>query len=359
MHINRRWSIQYLAALFAGFFAAIDPFRGRNTVDASSHFVQGFEAEFPSMGSKINLRWCDGRSNSTQAVLSAATAVADKWVNILSDYEPSSEAMMACQQADSGNWVEVSKDLWDVILACDQWNRWSNGAFDAALGAATRLRRKRKPATPQQWEQALASSGWQWIALDPSKRSIRTTRPGVRLDFGAIGKGLVVDKISEQLLQMGIEQFIVNASGNMRMGKAPDNTQGWPVSIDVPVMDPNQETLELMRMRLSNRGVATSGDRWQRFPDPIHNKIETTDGKKSSHIVDPKTLRGIAEHHSVTVIADNAMDADAMATATSVRTQNDLAGWLQTLERIKPGTQVLILSKDEESHAIRSRWTGR
>ncbi len=359
MRMNRRWSIRYLAAMFAGCSTAIDPFRGRNTADASNHFMQGFEAEFPSMGSKINLRWYDGRSNSTQVVLSAATAVADKWVNILSDYEPSSEAMMACQQADGGDWVQVSEDLWKVILACDQWNRWSNGAFDAALGATTRLRRKRKPATPQQWEQAHASRGWHLIALDPAKRSIRTTRPGVRFDFGAIGKGLVVDKISEQLLQMGIDQFIVNASGNMRMGKAPDNTQGWPVSIDVPIMDPNHETLELMRMRLKNRGVATSGDRWQRFPDPIDPRNETADGKKSSHIMDPKTLRGIAEHHSVTVLSDNAMDADAMATATSVRTQNDLAAWLQTVERMKPGTQVLILSKDEESHAIRSRWAGR
>jgi len=50
------------------------------------------------------------------------------------------------------------------------------------------------------------------------------------------------------------------------------------------------------------------------------------------------------------------MDADAIATATSVRTQNDLAGWLQTLNRLKPGVQVLILSKDEETQAIRSRF---
>jgi thiamine biosynthesis lipoprotein len=178
------------------------------------------------------------------------------------------------------------------------------------------------------------------------------------LDFGAIGKGLVVDKISEKLLQMGIDQFNINASGNMRMCKAPDNTQGWPVSIDLPVADPNQESLEFMRMRLSHRGVATSGDRWQKFPDPIEPKIGATDSKKSSHIVDPKTLRGISEHHSVTVIADNAMDADAIATATSVRTQNDLAGWLQTLNRLKPGVQVLILCKDEESQAIRSRFVG-
>lgn len=356
MQMNRRWSIQCLAAMFAGCCTAVVPLRSRNTAHASNHFRQGFEAEFPSMGSKINLRWYDSRSNSTQLVLSAATAVADKWVNILSDYEPNSEAMMACQQADSGNWVQVSEDLWNVILECNQWNRWSNGAFDAALGATTRLRRQRKPATPQQWEHAQASSGWHLLATDPSKRSIRTTRPGVRLDFGAIGKGLVVDKISEKLLQMGIDQFNINASGNMRMGKAPDNTQGWPVSIDIPVTDPNHESLEFMRMRLSHRGVATSGDRWQRFPDPIEPKIGATDTKKSSHIVDPKTLRGVSGHHSVTVIADNAMDADAIATATSVRTQNDLAGWLQTLNRLKPGVQVLILSKDEETQAIRSRF---
>ena len=356
--MNRRSSIRNVVTLLMGSCASFSPFLSQRTVGACGYLSQGFEVEFPCMGSKINLRWFDKRSNSTELVLAAAVETSEKWVNVLSDYEPISEAMTVCQEADSGSWVQVSEDLWTVIQMCDQWNRWSNGAFDAALGALTRLRRQRRLANSKQWKESRSKSGWKLVELHPSEHRIRMIRPGVRFDFGAIGKGFVVDQISNKLLAMEIEQFVINSAGNMRMGRAPDNSDGWPLSIDVPTPSSTDPTREYCRMRLKQCGIATSGDRWQKFPDAIDIRESDSEPSLSSHIVDPKSLRGISGHHSVTVIAENATDADAIATATSVRTQNDLAGWLQTVELIKPGTRVLILSKDKESTGIRSRYSG-
>ena len=312
---------------------------------------QGFEAEFPSMGSVINLRWY-AKVASQDRVVESAKSVADFWVSVLSDYDPSSQSMQVCAQADSGKWVSVSDDLWKILEECDRWNRWSEGAFDASLGALTRIRRQRKLASPEQWAQARSKCGWRLIELEQKQRLIRFLVSGVRLDFGAIGKGFVVDRIADKLIEMGIERFVVNASGNMRVGLPPLDKAGWPIAIDVPVStaDSNSpEPFNLMQLRVSKGGIATSGDKWQRFPDAPN--IESRD--RTSHIVDPATGVGLTGHQSVTILADNAADADAAATATCVRARRDLAGWLETMSKHKPNLRAIVMMQESDAEPMR------
>ena len=355
MNINRR---TYFQQMFGWSFAAsainIAPCASPHTVDwvdcvdVGQQELRGFEAEFPSMGSKINLRWYSNQKSQDQ-VVEEAKLIAMYWTSVLSDYELDSQTMLACFKADEGDWVPLSNDLWNVVKQCDQWHQWSEGAFDAALGAITRIRRQRKLATQLQWAKAKQSSGWNLLELDPLSQSIRFVTPGVRLDFGAIGKGIVVDRIAEKLLSMGIERYVVNAAGNMRMGLGPAETAGWPIAIDFPVNNPTESPIELLRMRFMNGGVATSGDRWQRFPDA--NALNSDD--RSSHILEPSSGNGLSGHQNVTVFAENAADADAVATATCVRARRDLAGWLQTLSEHKPNVHAIIMLKENDSDPVR------
>jgi len=354
MQINRRNAIQQLATCTLGLSAAKAFTRNGKLFASSSQDEQGYESEFPSMGSKINLRWYSKQPYQDQ-ILAQARQIADKWVAVLSDYEPTSQAMTACANADSGNWFPVSHELWSIVQMCDQWNRWSNGAFDAALGALNRLRRQRKKATVSQWEDARLKSGWKLLELDDAKQAIRFTTPGVRFDFGAIGKGFVVDRIADTLVELGIERYVANASGNMRIGKAPKDNQGWPIAIDITPANENDSGVELLRMRISQCGIATSGDRWQRFP----NGPGDVKGDHASHIVDPTTNAGIAGQQSVTIIAENAADADAAATATCVRANRDLAGWLEVLSEKKPNLEAHVLLRDEKVSPVRYISIGR
>ena len=347
MKLNRRVSIKRIAAGYLGCLAPKLAF-GHTEVTFPFRLLQGFEAAFPSMGATINLRWYSNHEKQDR-VVEAATKIADQWESVLSDYSPNSQAMLACSQADDGNWIPLSNELWNVVSLCDQWQRWSDGAFDAALGTITRLRRQRKLASQGQWDEARSKSGWKLLELDATNQSIRFAIPGIRLDFGAIGKGVVVDKIAERLSEMEIEEHVVNASGNMRIGQAPPNTKGWPIAIDFPVSDARKQSLELLRTRLSRCGIATSGDRWQRFPDASG----ITEKGYTSHIIDPRTKVGVSGHQSVTIIAENATDADAAATATCVRSQRDLAGWLKTLAEKKPELLAIVLQTDESNETIR------
>lgn len=351
MEPNRRASIKRLAGWTLGLNTLVAS--GTRTLIASASASRGFEAEFPSMGSKINLRWYSDQADQDR-IVRAARSIADHWTSVLSDYDPASQAMVACRQADDGNWVQLSNELWNVVQRCDQWHRWSNGAFDAALGAITRLRRRRLLATSAQWDEARRASGWGIIEFDTPNQAIRFRTPGVRFDFGAIGKGFVVDRIAEKLLEMEIERFGVNASGNMRFGQSPPHTEGWPIAIDVPATDANEAGAELLRARISQCGIATSGDRWQRFPDGVG----ASKNEYSSHIVDPSTNTGVLGHQSVSIIAEDATDADAAATATCVRARRDLAGWLETLSEQKPKLRAIVLLKDEVSSPVRMISTG-
>ena len=353
MEFNRRNCSKRIIGWALGWNAA-RRFSCTARANACMNDSRGFEAEFSSMGSKINLRWYSNQT-AQDHIAEAAGRIADQWVKVLSDYDPNSQSALACAKADNGNWTPLSNELWRVVQMCDQWNRWSNGAFDAALGAITQVRRQRKQASSSQWEEARRKSGWNLVELDASNQAIRFATPGVRLDFGAIGKGLVADRIAEKLQEMEIEQFVVNASGNMRIGQSPHNTDGWPIAIDVPAAGSIEKDVELLRMRLSHCGVATSGDRWQRFPDGavVDGGAGVAKSERSSHIIDPMTKAGVLGHQSVTIIAENAADADAAATATCVRVRSDLAGWLQTLSEHKPNLQAMVLLRDEPTASIR------
>lgn len=302
-----------------------------------------YRLTIPSMGSVIEIRWLGREPDQEKVVATTAKECAEAWVDVLSDYQQDSECMRVCREASAGDWVGVSVSLWQVLIQCDRWHRLTEGAFDAALGALTRLRRSKKEVSEDTWHEARARCGWEHIELDAKEQRVRFHRPGVILDFGAIGKGFVVDRISEQLRSLGIDRFLINASGNMRCGDAIASSEeaggevGWPIAIGA-LGDPEND---LKRLRLANCGIATSGDQYQRFRDGGSTGI----GTRSSHILDPVQRRGLEEPNMATVITASASDADALATACCVHLQrHTLTAWLSRARGELPAAEYLFQS---------------
>lgn len=293
-----------------------------------------FQTQFPAMGSLLKIVWED-EGDSRKEVLERAKQfdqgardTAEHWNSILSDYDDDSESSNLTRHADDLNWHSVSNDLASVLNEVEDWYQLSMGAFDASLGAMTRLRRRRRLPSERDWGQAKERVGWQYVEWDRKQSRLRFRRSGVRFDFGAIGKGWVADRISELFASQGVHRFLINFAGNMRIGKPPIGKTGWPVSIDAVLENaPEQEPAELLRLSLSQCGISTSGDRWQRLPDASSPTSET----RTSHIMDPRVGLGIASPQSVTIIADNATRADAASTATSVHLNGNRSGWLDRL----------------------------
>lgn len=332
-----------VAASLGGAGAYCDPTWPGRCLYACEEVEPGYRVSIPSMGSLIEVRWIGGERGSQQTVAQGTQSCADHWVSILSDYEQDSECMKFCREAATDRWITVSESLWRVLLECDRWYRLSEGAFDASLGALTRLRRSRKAYPETAWQDARSRCGWEHLELDREKQRVRLRRSGVILDFGAIGKGFVVDRIGEQLRAIGIEQFMINASGNMLVGEgiaidSADNEtsrSGWPVSIGA-LQDSERE---LKRLRLVRSGIATSGDQYQRFRD---GNSEGSDNR-SSHILDPVLRRGLETPNMATVITARASDADALATACSVHmNRGTISTWLARVDADLPRAEYVF-----------------
>ena len=305
----------------------IDPPSGlTNSPDAFSITIQ-------AMGSTIDVRWVGIDSSELSQADQIGKAIEtqiDHWVEVMSDYQQDSQVNAFCRQADDGQWHAPSTDLWRVLECCDQWNLWSLGAFDASLGALTRLRRSKNQPTEVQWQQARIACGWENIEWDRQSRQIRFKRPGIRFDFGAIGKGFAIDQTALQLKELGIQSYCVNASGNMALGASPSpRASGWPVAIG-SVDSPERN---LRSLRLVHCGIATSGDLHQKLRD--RPQPNTPGAKaKSSHILDPQKQLGVVGSQMATVITDNATNADAFATACCVHlARGSLNNWLSGLEK--------------------------
>lgn len=271
--------------------------------------LERFEAIEPQMGVPFRVVvYAKDRPAATTAI-DAAFARAARLNRILSDYDPASELSRLSQRSPTESSVRLSDDLWAVLVLSRKLSERTEGAFDVTVGPTTRLwrraRRQRKLPTDERIAQAKQSVGFQFLRLDEATQSAELLRANMRLDLGGIGKGYAADQMLGTLQELGIHRALVDASGDLSLGDPPPETEGWRIGIAPlePEAPPSQYLL------LANCGIATSGDAWQ------HVEI---DGKRYSHIVDPKTGIGLTDHSSVTVVGPNGTLADAYASAISV-----------------------------------------
>lgn len=270
--------------------------------------VVGYEFSFPAMGTKVQLRAFHHDRVVVEAAFEAAQRRVEALEQILSDYRPESETRTLTARAYPEP-ATVSPELFAVLETSQAWYRRTDGAFDASLGALTKLWRKHRRAgrvpSGAEIEAALERCGWEHVELLDAPPRVRLRREGIEFDFGGIGKGFVLDQVFELLQQRGLTRVLVDISGNMRCGQPPPGRAAWRIGI--APLKPGQPPLRLIH--LVDRAIATSGDLWQ---------YVEVDGRRYSHILSPQTGRGVLGPIAATVIAERATDADALATAACV-----------------------------------------
>lgn len=219
----------------------------------------------------------------------------------LSDWRDDSDVARLCRAAGQGP-RPAGADLRGCLALACEWSRRSDGAFDPTVGALTRVwrRAKREGRAPDAAELAAARElvGLRHLTLHADGR-IELATPGVRLDFGAIGKGWACDRALETLAAHGIESALVELGGDLACGAPPPGREGWTISAG------NGLEAEDARLVVSRCGVATSGDDAQGF---------VVDGRRLSHIVRPADGQALSDTRRATVVAPTGADADALAT---------------------------------------------
>jgi len=135
---------------------------------------------------------------------------------------------------------------------------------------------------------------------------VRFKEKGMQIDLGGIAKGYAVDKAIEVLKKNGVRQALVNAGGDLyALGKTSQGEK-WGIGIQ----HPRQEGNIFAVIKVKDGAVATSGD-YQRY--------FMLEGKRFAHIVNPMTGWTVQDvPMSVTIIAPDAVSADALATGVFV-----------------------------------------
>lgn len=292
-----------------GFLVLFAALLGVRALESAPRPLQRFEFQEPHMGTLFRIVLYAPDEATAKVAARAAFARAEQLNRIMSDYLKDSELRVACQKA-GGPPVEISQDLYDVLAAAQHISVQSEGAFDISIrpviGLWRNARRTGQLPDPERLREALALVDFRKIVLDPRRRTLQLLLAGMLLDLGAIGKGFAADAMLEVLLRHGIRRAWVAAGGDVTVGDPPPGKAGWKVGI-APLRDPERPPTIWLVLR--NAAASTSGDAEQ------YVEIE---GKRYSHVVDPKTGIGLTGRRSVSVIARRGVWADGLDTAACV-----------------------------------------
>ncbi len=303
-----------------------------------SPLKDAYEWTFPVMGTTLTLQAYANDPTKLEEVFKGAKDRIEQYVAILSDYREESEVSQWGLPDKVGQWQSVSDVAWEVLIASERWNQLSDGMFDPSIGRLTQLWRKSRRAkslpSPNEVQAALRESGWKSLELNHARKQLRVNVSNVKLDFGAIAKGWIVEQAFQYLKEQGFSQSLVRSGGDMRCGDPPPGKEGWRIEIG-RVSD--QEVPDTML--LNNKAIASSGDMFQYLE---------VDGKRYSHVIDPKSGMGIEGPRMATVVANNSTDADACATTMCILGHTAGMELAKRLENI----EVRIVSLEpQESHS--------
>jgi len=293
-------------------------------------------AESEQMGTRVSFKiWLGTRDPiEARAAIEAATAEIERIEDIMSEWRPQSEISRFNRAA--GTAVKLSPELFAVLQRSREVSAVTDGSFDVtfhAVGQLWSFKEGSTPPTAAAIEEKLGLVDWQKLVLDAEAGTGQLEEPGMMIGLGAIAKGYAVDRAAALLRARGFADHIIEAGGDTFVS-GRKGEKSWMVGVQNP---DGPGTVAALRAR--DEAVVTSGD-YQRFLEH--------EGKRYSHILDPKTgwpCERAAAPKSVTVIAPNATDADAYATAVSVMGVDKGMALVESDERL----EAVIITRSGET----------
>ncbi|OFW77952.1 MAG: hypothetical protein A2201_13470 [Alicyclobacillus sp. RIFOXYA1_FULL_53_8] len=232
--------------------------------------------------------------------------------------------------APVGSLVEVSPILFQALHFACEVAEWTEGRFDPTVAARMdELGFTQHYLTGESvhWAmQAAAEATFRDLELDEANRAVRLHRP-LRLDLGAVAKGLAVDLAVKELSAFGFDGFVVDAGGDVYVAGCTENGEPWTVGIRHPVLHEQS----ILTLKVQDVAVCTSGT-YER-PSPRE--------EGAHHILNAQTKRSAHGFLSATAIGPFAMMADAFSTAAFLYPP---AQALDVLERV--GLEGITVSED-------------
>ncbi|WP_162532327.1 FAD:protein FMN transferase [Candidatus Scalindua japonica] len=241
---------------------------------------------------------------------------------LMSNYKKTSVLSELNKNAPSGP-ADCNKELADVIEQSLQYSEITDGAFDITIGPLMKkwgfFKKQGRIPGKEELESVLGSVSYKNIIIEAkakkslaenpvTEKTVSFKNPGTQIDLGGIGKGYAVDRVTLVLKQNGINSALINFAGNIYTFGTPPERTSWVIGLQ----HPRESEGLLGTFDIKDKAVSTSGD---------YEKFFTIDGKRYSHIIDPRTGNPVKGVVSVTIVAESATRADALSTGVFVMGQ--------------------------------------
>ena len=299
-----------------------------------------FQAQRTAMGTwwEVIVQAPPDQQEEVGAAMDAALAAVEEVERLVSTWRPESE-LSAVNRAAGQQAVAVSSPTLEMVARAVALCQQTGGRLDPTFAPLGHLWGLEGAAEPLPSDADVAATralvGCARVEIDRAASTLRLPTAGMELGLGATAKGTGVDQASAVLRAAGFSDHFVSGGGDLRTsGTGPSGD--W----DAGVQDPRGERGDLLaRVAVRDQALATSGD---------YERSRIVDGKRLSHVIDPRSGRPTQGVQSASVLAPTAELADGLATALMVGGVDEAAAVLTAF----PDARALIVDADGQV------WTG-
>lgn len=231
--------------------------------------------------------------------------------------------------------ITVDEELFQLIKRCNRVSELTKGAFDIS-GTLSRYYwnfngKESQFPSKEKIKELRDLINYNHIILNENENSVFLKRKGMKIGFGAIGKGYAALRAKIAMESIGIQNGLVNASGDLLCWGKPIDEKPW----NIKIQHPEKRDLVLASLFMENGSVVTSGG---------YENFALIDNKKYSHIIDPRTGFPVEGVKSVSIVCPNPELGDALATAISVMGAEK---GIQLINQLK-GIECIIVNHQDE-----------
>jgi FAD:protein FMN transferase len=242
---------------------------------------------------------------------------------------------------------DLSEDPWalKVIEESLKLSRQTDGAFDITVAPVVNIwgfgTREKTDPTRAEIDSIRSFVSYKLLHLEQKK--LTKYDPRIQLDCSAVAKGYACDVVADFLRSRGVHDFLVEIGGEMVMSGHNSEGKNWRIGINKPVEDSTSTNMEWeQKLVLTDKAIATSGN---------YRNFYIRNGRKYAHTIDPQT--GYPVQHSLlstTIVANDCLTADALATACMVIGADSA---MTLIEGMKNVEGLFICDDGQGSHTVR------
>ncbi len=294
------------------------------------------------MDTRVDLTLYEVDKKASEQIAGEVFVEMERLEDILSRTVASSD-VARINQAAGEQWVEVSPELFFVLKKALEFAELTEGAFDPTVGPLVDLwgfgtDHPRLPSG-EELQSVLSLVDYRLVEMDEDRSMVYLPLEGMKLDLGGIAKGFIVDRGLDVLRDFNLQASFINAGGDISMHGEKPSGEKWTVAVQDPklAMQDSQDSYAAVIHLEGEGSVVTSGD-YQRYFEE--------NGQKYHHILDPADGKPARYVTSVTIVAHDAMTADAFSTAIFVLGREKGMALLESLS----GIDGMIMDKDDSMY---------